>query len=112
MRTKLEKIFNLEIEIIGGKIEEIEFTGLLREEITFKTKYNLQKLLKKIQEEKNHYIEIEKELFKSMGAVEKDDSLVVVEFLEDGTRNPMIDKLISERFELMNQDVDPDESGC
>lgn len=105
MKTKLAQIFNLELEIAGGEFNNVVYTGLINEEITFKAKYNLQKLLKKVQEEKSQYVEIEKELFKSLGAIEKEGNLIIPEFLEDGTKNPMIEKLITERTALMDQEI-------
>lgn len=105
MKTKLAQIFNLELEIAGGEFNNVVYTGLINEEITFKAKYNLQKLLKKVQEEKSQYVEIEKELFKSLEAIEKEGNLIIPEFLEDGTKNPMIEKLITERTALMDQEI-------
>lgn len=105
MKTKLAQIFNLELEIAGGEFNNVVYTGLINEEITFKAKYNLQKLLKKVQEEKSQYVEIEKELFKSLGAIEKEGNLIIPEFLEDGTKNPMIEKLITERTALIDQEI-------
>jgi hypothetical protein len=99
-------MFDLELEIAGGKREEFSIVGLLNESISFKTKYLLQRLLKKIGEEKQSYVETEKALFESLGAVEKDGNLVIENTLEDGSPNPAIQKLIDERNQLMNVEVD------
>jgi hypothetical protein len=106
MKFKLFQMFDLELEIAGGKREEFSIVGLLNESISFKTKYLLQRLLKKIGEEKQSYVETEKALFESLGAVEKDGNLVIENTLEDGSPNPAIQKLIDERNQLMNVEVD------
>ena len=106
MKFKLFQMFDLELEIAGGKREEFSIVGLLNESISFKTKYLLQRLLKKIGEEKQSYVETEKALFESLGAVEKDGNLVIENTLEDGSPNPAIQKLIEERTQLMNVEVD------
>jgi len=102
-------MFELELEIAGGKKEDFSIVGLINESISFKTKYLLQKVLKKIAEEKEQYINSEKELFTSLGAVEKDGNLVIENTLEDGSPNPAIQKLIEERTQLMNVEVDAGE---
>jgi hypothetical protein len=102
-------MFDLELELAGGKREEFSIVGLMNESISFKTKYLLQKVLKKISEEKEQYINSEKELFTSLGAVEKDGNLVIENTLEDGSPNPAIQKLIEERTQLMNVEVDAGE---
>jgi len=102
-------MFDLELEIAGGKREEFSIVGLMNESISFKTKYLLQKVLKKISEEKEQYINSEKELFTSLGAVEKDGKLIIENTLEDGSPNPAIQKLIEERTQLMNLEVDAGE---
>ena len=106
MKFKLFQMFDLELEIAGGKREDFSIVGLLNESISFKTKYLLQRLLKKIGEEKQSYVETEKALFESLGAVEKDGNLVIENTLEDGSPNPAIQKLIEERTQLMNVEVD------
>ena len=109
MKFKLFQMFELELEIAGGKKEDFSIVGLINESISFKTKYLLQKVLKKIAEEKEQYINSEKELFTSLGAVEKDGNLVIENTLEDGSPNPAIQKLIEERTQLMNVEVDAGE---
>lgn len=109
MKFKLFQMFDLELEIAGGKREDFSIVGLLNESISFKTKYLLQRLLKKIGEEKQSYVETEKALFESLGAVEKDGNLVIENTLEDGSPNPAIQKLIEERNQLMNVEVDAGE---
>ena len=106
MKFKLFQMFDLELEIAGGKIEDFSIVGLLNESISFKTKYLLQRVLKKIAEEKEQFINSEKELFTSLGAVEKDGNLVIENTLEDGSPNPVIEKLIQEKTLLMNVEVD------
>ena len=109
MKFKLFQMFELELEIAGGKREEFSIVGLMNESISFKTKYLLQKVLKKIGEEKEQFMNSEKELFTSLGAVEKDGNLVIENTLEDGSPNPVIQKLIEERTQLMNVEVDAGE---
>jgi len=109
MKFKLFQMFDLELEIAGGKREEFSIVGLMNESISFKTKYLLQKVLKKISEEKEQYINSEKELFTSLGAVEKDGKLIIENTLDDGSPNPAIQKLIEERTQLMNLEVDAGE---
>jgi hypothetical protein len=109
MKFKLFQMFDLELEIAGGKREEFSIVGLMNESISFKTKYLLQKVLKKISEEKEQYMNSEKELFTSLGAVEKDGNLVIENTLEDGSPNPAIQKLIEERTQLMKVEVDAGE---
>jgi hypothetical protein len=102
-------MFDLELELAGGKREEFSIVGLMNESISFKTKYLLQKVLKKIAEEKEQLMNSEKELFTSLGAVEKDGNLMIENTLEDGSPNPAIQKLIEERTQLMNVEVDAGE---
>ena len=109
MKFKLFQMFDLELELAGGKREEFSIVGLMNESISFKTKYLLQKVLKKIGEEKEQYMNSEKELFTSLGAVEKDGNLVIENTLEDGSPNPAIQKLIEERTQLMKVEVDAGE---
>jgi len=106
MKFKLFQMFDLELEIAGGKREEFSIVGLLNESVSFKTKYLLQRVLKKISEEKEQFMNSEKGLFESLGAVEKDGNLVIENTLEDGSPNPAIQKLIEERTQLMNVEVD------
>jgi len=109
MKFKLFQMFELELEIAGGKIEDFSIVGLLNESISFKTKYLLQRVLKKIGEEKEQYVTSEKALFTSLGAIEIDGKLVIENTLEDGSPNPAIQKLIEERTQLMNVEVDAGE---
>jgi hypothetical protein len=109
MKFKLFQMFDLELELAGGKREEFSIVGLLNESISFKTKYLLQRMLKKIAEEKQQFAEAEKSLFESLGAIEKDGNLVIENTLEDGSPNPAIQKLIEERTQLMNVEVDAGE---
>jgi hypothetical protein len=109
MKFKLFQMFDLELEIAGGKREDFSIVGLINESISFKTKYLLQRVLKKIGEEKEQYIASEKALFTSLGAIEKDGNLVIENTLEDGSPNPAIQKLIEERTQLMNVEVDAGE---
>ena len=106
MKFKLFQMFDLELEIAGGKREDFSIVGLINESISFKTKYLLQRVLKKIGEEKEQYVTSEKALFTSLGAIEKDGALVIENTLEDGSPNPAIQKLIEERTQLMNVEVD------
>jgi hypothetical protein len=109
MKFKLFQMFDLELEIAGGKREDFSIVGLINESISFKTKYLLQRVLKKIGEEKEQYLTSEKALFTSLGAVEKDGNLVIENTLEDGSPNPAIEKLIKEKTQLMNVEVDAGE---
>jgi hypothetical protein len=109
MKFKLFQMADLELEIAGGKRGEFSIVGLVNESISFKTKYLLQKVLKKINEEKEQYFNSEKELFLSCGAIEKDGNLMVENTLEDGSPNPAIQKLIEERKQLMHVEVDAGE---
>lgn len=106
MKFKLFQMFDLELEIAGGKRKDFSIVGLINESVNFKTKYLLQRVLKKISEEKEQYMNSEKELFTSLGAIEKDGNLVIENTLEDGSPNPAIQKLIEERTQLMNVEVD------
>ena len=106
MKFKLFQMFDLELEIAGGKKGDFSIVGLLNESVSFKTKYLLQRVLKKIAEEKEQYVASEKALFTSLGAVEKDGNLVIENTLEDGSPNPAIQKLIDEKTQLLNVEVD------
>lgn len=109
MKFKLFQMFDLELEIAGGKKGDFSIVGLLNESVSFKTKYLLQRVLKKISEEKEQFMNSEKALFESLGAVEKDGNLVIENTLPDGSPNPAIQKLIEERTQLMNVEVDAGE---
>ena len=109
MKFKLFQMFELELEIAGGKTEEFSVVGLLNENVSFKTKYLLQRVLKKIAEEKQSFVEAEKNLFTSLGAVEKDGNLILEKELPDGSPNPAIEQLMKERTQLMNVEVDAGE---
>lgn len=107
MKVKLSQLEGLEFEIAGVRVGENQvLTGLVKEEIAFKAKYWLQKLLKKVTAEKQSLMEAEKELFISLGAVEVDGLLTVKDTLEDGSPNPSLEKLKSERASLYDQEVD------
>jgi hypothetical protein len=103
MKCKLSQIFNLEIEIVGGTFMDKPVKGLINEELAFKPKFYLQKLLKKIMEEKELFQKGQKEMFVKAGAVEKDGQLV----LEPSEENaPVIEQLNKEILELLNEDVE------
>lgn len=103
MKCKLSQIFNLEIEIVGGTFMDKPVKGLINEELAFKPKFYLQKLLKKIMEEKELFQKGQKELFVKSGAVEKDGQLV----LEPSEENaPVIEQLNKEILDLLNDDID------
>ena len=106
MKIKLGELFSLELEIIGGTFKESTIVGLINEELDFKSKHQLQRVLKKLSEEKTLYLENEKKLFVSLGAVEEEGKLVIKETLEDGSPNPFIEKLIKERNEALSQEID------
>ena len=57
MKFKLFQMIDLELEIAGGKREEFSIVGLLNESVSFKTKYLLQRVLKKISEEKERMLQ-------------------------------------------------------
>jgi hypothetical protein len=103
MKCKISQIFNLEIEIVGGTFMDKPIKGIINEEINFKPKYYLQKLLKKIMEEKELFQKAQKEMFVKAGAVEKDGQLVI----EPSEENvPVIEQINKETFELLNDDVE------
>jgi hypothetical protein len=103
MKCKLSQIFNLEIEIVGGTFMDKPVKGLINEDIAFKPKFYLQKLLKKIMEEKELFQKGQKEMFVKAGAVEKDGQLV----LEPSEENaPVIEQLNKEMLDLLNEDVE------
>lgn len=106
MKIIIAKLSDLELDIVGGKIGETVVTGLVNEEISFKTKYNLHKLFKKCSEERSVIAETQKQLFISLGAVQEGDNLVLRELLEDGTENPAYKKLTEETQELMIQEIE------
>ena len=103
MKCKLSQIFNLEVEIVGGTFMDKPIKGLINEDVAFKPKYYLQKLLKKIMEEKELFQKGQKEMFVKAGAVEKDGQLV----LEPSEENaPVIEQLNKEIMDLLNEDVE------
>ena len=103
MKCKISQIFNLEIEIVGGTFMDKPIKGLINEELSFKPKFYLQKLLKKIMEEKELFQKEQKKMFVEAGAVEKDGQLV----LEPSEENaPVIEQLNKEIMELLNDDVE------
>jgi hypothetical protein len=105
MKISIRSIFNLEVELLGGKIENVEIKGLINENISFKTKYNLQKLVKRINEEREYYVKSEQELFRSKGAVEEDGKLMIKP-LKDGSQNPVIDEIYKEINDLLSQKIE------
>lgn len=106
MRTQIGKLFALEMEIAGGTFGENTIVGLINEELDFKSKHQLQRLFKKISEEKATYLETEKKLFVSLGATEENGQLTIKQTLDDGSVNPVIEKLTKERAELLSQEID------
>lgn len=106
MKIKLGELFQLELEILGGIIGEQVFVGLINEEIDFKSKHQLHRVLKKLMEEKTLFSETEKKLFISLGAVEEENQLIIPTTLEDGSVNPSLEKLTKEKTELLNQEID------
>lgn len=106
MKIKLGELFQLELEILGGTVGEQVFIGLVNEEIDFKSKHQLQRVLKKLLEEKTLFAESEKKLFTSLGAVEQEGQLIIKDKLEDGSPNPAMQKLIEERTELLKQEIE------
>jgi hypothetical protein len=106
MRTQIGKLFALEMEIAGGTFGDNTIVGLINEELDFKSKHQLQRLFKKISEEKATYLETEKKLFVSLGAVEENGQLTIKQTLDDGSVNPAIEKLTKERAELLSQEID------
>lgn len=106
MKIQLGELFPLELEILGGTLGEKTVVGLLNEEIDFKSKHQLQRVLKKLSEEKAIFVESEKKLFISLGAVEEEGQLVIKELLEDGSINPAMEKLVKERTELFLQEIE------
>ena len=103
MKSKLSQIFNLEIEIVGGTFMDKPIKGLINEELNFKPKFYLQKLLKKIMEEKELFQKSQKEMFVKAGAVEKDGQLVIEPSEENA---PMIEQINKETLELLNENVE------
>ena len=106
MKIQIGELFQLELEILGGTLGEKIVVGLLNEEIDFKSKHQLQRVIKKLSEEKATFTESEKKLFISLGAVEEEGQLVIKELLEDGSVNPAMEKLIKERTELLSQEIE------
>lgn len=114
MKITVSQLLSLEIEILGGSMKEVinervvenVFVGLMNEELSFKCKHQLQRLMKKLIEEKELYSETEKKLFISLGAVEKDGQLMIEKLLEDGSPNPALKKLTEERIQIISQEID------
>ena len=99
MKIILGSIFQLQAELAGGKSGSIEFKGLLNEPVTFKTKYNLQKLLKKVNAEIEEYRKALVDLYKENGAEEQDGNLI----LKEG--DPAIEKVNKEVMDLLSAEV-------
>lgn len=106
MKIHLGNLFQLEAEILGGTFGEKTFVGLINEELDFKSKHQLQRVLKKLIEEKMLFVETEKKLFISLGAVEEENQLIIPTTLEDGSVNPSLEKLTKERTELLSQEIE------
>ena len=106
MKASIKQIIDLQVEIAGVKTPQFTVVGLLNEKLNIKTKYWLQKLFKKIKSEVEEYNEAEKELFKSLGAVEEGGQLVIKNTLEDGSVNPALAELTEQRAKLLNEVVD------
>lgn len=106
MKASIRQIIDLQVEIAGVKTPQFTAVGLLNEKLNIKTKYWLQKLFKKIKSEVEEYNEAEKELFKSLGAVEEEGQLVIKNTLEDGSVNPALAELTEQRAKLLNEVVD------
>lgn len=103
MKCKISQIFNLEIEIVGGTFMDKPIKGLINEELAFKPKFYLQKLLKKIMEEKELFQKAQQKMFVKAGAVEKDGQLVIEPSEEN---SPVIEQINKETIELLNEDVE------
>lgn len=106
MKATIEQILDLEIEIAGAKNEKFTVVGLLNEKISMRTKYWLQKLLKKVSSEREEFNTAEKSLFESLGASEQNGKLMIMAALEDGTPNPAIKTVDEERKKLLLEEVD------
>jgi hypothetical protein len=106
MKIQIVQLFDLELEILGGTVGEKTIVGLINEELAFKDKHQLQRVLKKLAEEKATYVESEKKLFISLGAVEEEGQLVIKNKLEDGSDNPTLQKLTEERAGMLTQEID------
>ena len=106
MKIQIVQLFDLELEILGGTVGEKTIVGLINEELAFKDKHQLQRVLKKLAEEKATYAESEKKLFTSLGAVEEEGQLVIKNKLEDGSDNPALQKLAEERAGMLTQEID------
>jgi hypothetical protein len=106
MKIQIVQLFDLELEILGGTVGEKTIVGLINEELAFKDKHQLQRVLKKLAEEKATYAESEKKLFISLGAVEEEGQLVIKNKLEDGSDNPALQKLTEERAGMLTQEID------
>lgn len=106
MKATVQQVLDLQVEIAGATTPSFKVVGLLNEKLNMKTKYWLQKLLKKVTAEKEAYVEAEKSLFTSLGAVEEEGSLIIKATLEDGTPNPAIKELDEQRRKLLAEEVD------
>lgn len=106
MKATVQQVLDLQIEIAGAKYQSFEIVGLLNEKLNMKTKYWLQKLLKKVNSEKEAYVEAEKALFNSLGAVEENGNLIIKAKLEDGSDNPALKELDDQRKKLLSEEVD------
>ena len=106
MKATMQQVLDLQVEIAGVTTENFKVVGLLNEKLNMKTKYWLQKLLKKVTAEKEAYVEAEKSLFTSLGAVEENGGLIIKSVLEDGTPNPAIKELDEQRKKLLAEEVD------
>lgn len=106
MKAKMQQVLDLQVEIAGVTTENFKVVGLLNEKLNMKTKYWLQKLLKKVTAEKEAYVEAEKSLFNSLGAVEENGALIIKATLEDGSPNPAIKELDEQRKKLLAEEVD------
>lgn len=106
MKATMQQVLDLEAEIAGITTKDFKVVGLLNEKLNMRTKYWLQKLFKKVTAEKEAYVEAEKSLFISLGAVEENGLLIVKATLEDGTPNPAIKELDEQRPKLLAEEVD------
>lgn len=106
MKIKVGQLAELQIELAGMNTEGRKVVGLLNKKLSLKTKYWLQKLLNKVTAENDVRLETEKKLFISLGAVEENGLLIVKATLEDGTPNPAIVELDSERRKLLDEEID------
>lgn len=106
MKVTIQQVLELQVEIAGARNDKFTVVGLLNERLNIKTKYWLQKLLKKVNSEKEEYVEAEKQLFLSLGAIEEDGGLIIQNWLDDGSENPAIKELDEQRSKLLQEEVD------